>query len=37
MAKNKDIAFIFEKNGIEEFLKLIDSENEIAIICSSKE
>ncbi len=37
MAKKKDIAFIFEKNGIEEFLKLIDSENEIAIICSSEE
>jgi len=37
MVKKKDIAFIFEKNGVEEFLKLIDSENEIVIICSSQE
>ena len=37
MAKKKVVTFIFEKNSIEEFLKLIDSENEIAIICSSKE
>jgi len=37
MAKKKDVVFIFEKNGIEDFLKLIDSENEIVIICSSEE